>query len=703
MNRAQRRAQHRIAPDTTPRNSASPTGAFAQALAHHQAGRLAEAEALYRHCLHHDPAHAQAHHLLGVLALQTARPDLAVAELRHAAALAPTEADTHVNLGLALHRLARPAEAEASLRTALRLRPGHLAASQNLGSVLLAQGRPAAAAECFHAVRDARPDAAEAHGNLGLALMAQGDAQAAAACFRQAIARAPREAEFHNNLAAALLDCGDAESAAAAARTALAQRPDYAEAHNTRGTALRALDRTAEAIAAFRAAIAARPDFAEAHNNLGAALAEAGDADAAIASATRALALRPDYPAALNNLATALRDAGRLPDSIAAYRRALALQPDYAEAEMNLGMALLAAGDLPAGWAALEARWRTANLRGEQRGFPQPHWRGEPAAGRTLLIHAEQGFGDTLQFCRYAPLAAARGLEVILEVQPPLVRLLRGLPGVTRVVPRGEALPAFDLHCPMLSLPLALGTTLADVPAQVPYLQAEPRAAADWAARLSGVVASTAAPGSAPASANPDAPSPAWPGPTAPPKPLRVGLAWAGNPRAGIAALTAVDRRRSLPPALLAPLLAVPGVRFLSLQKDAGAAGLPIEDDMPEMTDFADTAALVANLDLVISVDTAVAHLAGALGRPVWLLDRFGPCWRWLTGRSDSPWYPTLRIYRQPAPGDWPSVIAAVRAELARAAAAAHADPAAGAAGRPAPPPAPPAGSAPPSAAPSRP
>lgn len=267
-----------------------------------------------------------------------------------------------------------------------------------------------------------------------------------------------------------------------------------------------------------------------------------------------------------------------------------------------------------------------------------PQWRGEAAAGRTLLIHAEQGLGDTLQFCRYAPLAAERGLRIVLEVQKPLVRLLRSLPGIDRVVAQGEALPAFDLHCPMLSLPLALGTTLETIPGRTPYLHADGSGTADWRRRLDA----TTRPG------------------------LRIGVLWAGNAHSLTPRLALLDRRRSIAPARLAPVFDVPGVQFFGLQKDGPAApdGFPLTDVMREMQDFADTAALVGTLDLVIAVDSAVAHLAGALGRPVWLLDRFDPCWRWPLGRTDSPWYPGLRIFRQAVPGDWDPVVAQVADEL---------------------------------------
>jgi hypothetical protein len=300
-------------------------------------------------------------------------------------------------------------------------------------------------------------------------------------------------------------------------------------------------------------------------------------------------------------------------------------------------MALLAAGDLTAGWREYEWRWKTAQLRSGYRDFGKPLWQGEAGAGRTLLIWAEQGFGDTLQFCRFAPLAAARGWRVVMVVQKALVRLLGSLPGVDQVLPSGAVMPPIDSQCPMLSLPLALGITLDTIPCAPSYLSADPSHVAAWKARLPPLCGER----------------------------LRVGLVWAGNPgRSPV--LSAVDRRRSMPPELLASLLGIDGVAFFSLQKGSHAlSGRPgLIDVMAEMTDFADTAALVANLDLVISVDTAVAHLASAVGTQVWMLDRFDPCWRWLTGRRDSPWYPGLRIYRQPEHGAWSAVVSAVAADL---------------------------------------
>jgi hypothetical protein len=385
-------------------------------------------------------------------------------------------------------------------------------------------------------------------------------------------------------------------------------------------------------------AIAINPKNASLHSNLGNLLLEQGRVDQAVASYRRALALEPNFPEAFNNLGNALRALKELDQAIGCYRQALDLRPDDAETHYNLSMALLAQGDMAAGWPEHEWRWSTPHLKNGRRSFAQPQWRGEAAEGRTLLVHAEQGFGDTLQFCRYVPMAAERGLRIILEVPRTLTRLLRSLPHADRIAVQGDTLPPFDLHCPLLSMPLALGTTIATIPNEVPYLRAEAIQTEAWRARLVSL---------------------ATHGP-------KIGLAWAGNPRTQVRSATAVGRWRSITPDRLAPVFEPHGLHFFSLQKDGAAPPqhFPLVDFMSEMEDFADTAALVANLDLIISVDTSVAHLAAALGKPVWLLTCFDPCWRWLAGRRDSPWYPGLRLYQQPRPGDWDSVLTEVAGDL---------------------------------------
>jgi tetratricopeptide (TPR) repeat protein len=613
---------------------------YAAAMRHLQAGRREEAERLLQQVLAAEPRHADSLHLLGVIGGQTGRHAWAADMISRAIAINPRHVSYHSNLGVALRQQGRLDEAIASFRAALDLRPDNAEAHNNLGIALGDQARPDEAVACFRRAIELDPTYLGAHTNLGNALKAQGRLDEAIASYHRAVALDPNRPGAHNNLGTALRQQGRVDAAVACFHRAIERDANYVLAHNNLGIAFKEQALLDDAAACFHRALGLSPGFAEAHNNLGTVLGEQARQDAAIACYRQAIALSPDFAEAHNNLGTALRSLQRLDEAVASYRRAVRLDPEYADAHNNLAMTLLAQGDLAAGWPEYEWRWQTQHMAHAQRNFAQPQWRGEPAGGRTLLIHAEQGLGDTLHFCRYGPLAVARGLRVMLEVPGSLVRLLRSLPTIDQVVARGEPLPRFDLHCPTLSLPLALGTTLETVPNAVPYLHPDAAGVAAWETRLAAM-----------------------------PKPgRRVGLVWAGNSRRHSPAGAALDARRSIAPEKLAPLFGVPGLHFVSLQKAAPAAPVDfgLTDLMGEVGDFADTAALIANLDLVISVDTAVAHLAAALGKPVWLLDRFDPDWRWLLGRRDSAWYPTLRIYRQPQAGDWDTVLAEVVGDLRR-------------------------------------
>jgi hypothetical protein len=356
--------------------------------------------------------------------------------------------------------------------------------------------------------------------------------------------------------------------------------------------------------------------------------------------------LAPAFVDAWNNLGLTQIDLNRHGEALTSYGRALALNPEAAETHWNESLCLLQMGRLQAGWRKYEWRWERRRIMASRRGFAQPLWLGDfPIAGKTILLHAEQGLGDTLQFCRYAALVSELGAKVILEVQPELLRLMSTLDGVDQLIEAGDTLPPFDCHCPLLSLPLALKTDLGTIPAATPYLFAESGAVREWRERVEADAQGR----------------------------VKVGIVWAGGNRPHVAELRKNDARRSVTLARLAPILDVPGVQFFSLQKGPAAQQLTasewsarVIDYTEELRDFADTAALVANLDLVISVDTSTAHLAGALDRPVWILNRFDTCWRWMLERSDTPWYPHARLFRQPALGDWDSVMKAVSAALAR-------------------------------------
>ena len=409
----------------------------------------------------------------------------------------------------------------------------------------------------------------------------------------------------------------------------MALRRDYPEAHSNLGNSFRAMGRNEEAAGCYRDAIALRPDYQAAHSNLGTVLTALRKPEEAVASFEHALALNPSFGPAHSNLGNALMAMNRHAEAVQSFARAREIDPGFEQARHNHALASLALGDYASAWPDFEARSESSPR------FRQPRWDGRAdIAEKTILLHFEQGLGDTIQFARYAPLVAERGARVIFEVQKPLLRLFGSLPGPEKVIAQGDDLPESDFYIPLLSLPLAFGTTLASIPSRVPYLHA-------------------------PAVAKPSITGPSSIGP-------RIGLCWAGNPA------YPNDHNRSIPLSALQPLLDVPGARFVSLQKKfrsgdeeilAGRDNVDVRSDR-NGKDFADTAALVAGFDLVITVDTAVAHLAGALGRPVWVLLPFSAHWTWLREREDSPWYPTARLFRQPRIGDWDSVVARVADQI---------------------------------------
>ncbi len=464
--------------------------------------------------------------------------------------------------------------------------------------------RLAEAEKLYRAVLAVQPAHSGALHLLGVLRGQTGHQAVAVELIRQAIAIHSTNADYHSNLGKFLTETGENDAAIASCRQAISLNPHLVDAHLNLGVALEAQGQLDAAIASFREAIRLKPDYAEAHNNLGAALKSQGRLDAATAS----------------------------------FRKALALKPDFADAHWNLALVQLLEGNFREGWKEYEQRLEFEENAMLTRCFPQPQWEGDDLTGRTILLIAEQGLGDTIQFVRYAPLIARRGGKVVVWSRPQLNRLLQRVPGVDRVLVQGDPFPPFEVQCPLLSLPRVFGTTVQSVPAEVPYLSADPELASRWSLRFA-----------------------------AEDRRRRIGLAWAGSPT------HKGDRIRSISPSLLSPLAAAKEARFFSLQKGDAAkqanllpAQMQVTDWTEELTDFADTAALIANLDLVISVDTAVAHLAGAMGKPVWLMLPFMLDWRWLLDRPDSPWYPTMRLFRQPKLGDWSSVVDAVAAELQR-------------------------------------
>ena len=528
-----------------------------------------------------------------------------------------------------------PGVAERICRAIVAANPVQFQALYFLGVAAGQSRRPEEALEWFSRAAQAQPGHADIQYNLGVAfgeVARHGDAVGA---YERALALDPSRADAHYNRGVSLDALGNYAEALASYERAVGLQPRFAEAHHNRGVVLSRLERFDEALDAFDAAVAARPQHARAHNHRAITLLDLDRPGEALASADKALALAPVFADAWYIRGNALRELSRHADAAESFERAIALEPAHASARWNLADCRLILGDFARGWEQFEWRWRLPARA--QRDFGVPQWTGaEPIEGRRLLLHAELGLGDTLQFCRFATEVAKRGARVVLEAQAPLLPLLRTLEGVQTLVARGEALPACDLHCPLMSLPRALRTEVDTIPQRVPYLAADAARAAAWREKL---------------------------GPARVP---RVGLAWAGSQ--GLR-----NDKRSTTLGQVLPLLR-PGIEWVSLQKEVPegdrvllAKRPEIRDVSAHLADFADTAALVELLDLVVTVDTSVAHVPGALGKPVWILLPHNPHdWRWLLEREDSVWYPTARLFRQPAPGDWASAVRRVDAELAR-------------------------------------
>jgi tetratricopeptide (TPR) repeat protein len=533
--------------------------------------------------------------------------------------------------GTACHALGRWSEAVAAYEQALRAEPDDVEVLTNLAGAYRELGRFDDAVRCCRRALSLQPDFAAAHNNLGNALKAQKKLNEAVVCYQTALSFQPNFAEAQNNLGSALRDQGKFDEAVICYQRALSLKPNQASTHNNLGNALKDLGEFDGAVASYLHALRIKPHYPEALNNLGTAYREQEKLDEAATCLREALDLKPTYAEAHNNLGNVLRGQGNAAAAIECYEQAIRLRPDDAEAHMNLGMTLLLRGDFERGWTEYEWRRRTEGAIEE----PSALWDGSPLEGRPILVTTEQGVGDTIQFVRYTPLVRARGGSVWLDCRPELRTLLADCPGIDRLIEPGQPLPDFAAYVPLMSLPGILGTDLNNIPNEVPYLRVDPARQRRWSHELSGLKGS------------------------------RVGIVWRGNPK------QRSDRRRSISLAHLAPLTDVPGVQLVSLQKGSNVESLETFERDSEIVeigsrleDFADTAAVLMNLDMLITSDTSVAHLAGALGRPVWLALAFDPDWRWLLGREDCPWYPTMRLYRQSRPGDWDEVFGRIARDL---------------------------------------
>jgi tetratricopeptide (TPR) repeat protein len=526
----------------------------------------------------------------------------------------------------------RTSQAEDLCRRVLRDQPKRAEALHLLGLAASKAARHEQAIALLRRATAVDSEFVQAFTDLGNALLEAGQDDDAIAAYREAARLDPQRGYAHAGIGDVLRHKGDMPGAIAAYQAALQVQPNIAEIHNDLGIALAADGKPDDAIASYLRAIELKPDLANAHYNLANAYRGQDNLDEAIAAYGRAIRIRPNFPEAHSNLGDALKASGQVSVAIAAYKEAIRLSPLRPEPHWNRALAFLTQGDFERGWAEYE--WRHRRPGSHER--PGTAWNGESLAGKTILLHAEQGLGDTIQFVRYLPMVAALGGRIVLECQPELCRLLGGSANPSAVMPSGQPPPAFDVHCPLLSLPRIFETRLESIPSEVPYLKPAAALLEKWG----GIVG--------------------------PKNGLRrVGLVWAGRGD------HQYDRNRSMTLGDFAPLARIGGVEFYSLQKGAPEgqaldppAGMVLKDHSAMFSDLAETAALIAHMDLVIAVDTAVAHLAGAMGRPVWVMLAFAPDWRWMLDRPDSPWYPSMRLFRQESIGDWGDVLQEVGQHL---------------------------------------
>ncbi len=601
----------------------------------HQAGILTTAERLYNKLLEEQPEHIDALFLLGTLNLQQKNYDAACMYFIKTLKLVPDHAIAHCNLGTALHESGKLDEAVASYNKSITLKPDYADAYYNLGNALKEQGQLDKAAKSYEQAILYRQDYADAYYNLGNVLKAQRKLDKAADSFKKAITLKPNYAMAHCNFGSVLQELGKIDEAIASYKIATILKPDYAMAYCNLGTAFQELGKIDEAITIYKKVLSFKPNFVMAHTNLGSAFQESGLLNEAKTCYEKAIMLNPDHAMAYSNLGSILQEFGNIDDAIKNYDRAIDLNPDEPTAHKNKSIALLLKENFTEGWPEYE--WRLQTRAHSLRNFQKPRWDGSPLHGKSILVHSEQGFGDTIQFVRYLPMVKAQGGHVIFECHNSLFRLLKNCTGIDRIVERSsDVVPEvqFDFHIPLLSLPGLFGTTLDSIPSDVPYVTVDSSLVEKWHIRL-----------------NHDSN-------------FKIGIVWAGNPS------FKNYHNRSCSLSDFAALAEITGLSFYSLQKGSAsvesdiAPVLKITDLKNELYDFVDTAAVMSNLDLVISTDTAVVHLAGAMGKPVWTLLYSAPDWRWWLKRTDSPWYPSMRLFRQAQLNDWAGVFEQVKKAL---------------------------------------
>jgi tetratricopeptide (TPR) repeat protein len=537
-------------------------------------------------------------------------------------------AEQYMQRATAHQQAGQLADAERICRDVLGMEPHRADALQMLGRIEWKRGRRAEAAKLFRQSLVSDPMQAGSHRNLGLVLSEMGKWDEAIRALARSVELRPESAETFFDLGNAYYARGMGEQAVGAFRQAVALKPDFVDALYNLANTLQKTERWEEAIPIYQRAVELRPDFMQAHNNLGNALWRMGRLEEAIAAYRTALAMEPMKAEMHNNLGNIHYAKGDMDGAMKYYEEAIALRGDFAGAHWNISLVHLMRGEYERGWPLYEWRWKVPGL-GLSVKIPGPVWDGSELNGRRILIHNEQGLGDVMQFSRYVPYVLERGGKIVFSCSMTLHRLLGGQWPIEEFVATGGKLPAYDVQCPLMSMPLVARTTLLTIPAHVPYIRADAKDSAKWRERV--------------------------------PRDGRrkIGLVWVGQ--------RMPDPFRAASPAVLAPLGKVEGVWLCSLQlgeKADPALGLNLTDWTDELTDMGQTAALIDNLDLVITVDTAVAHLAGAMGKPTWVLLKLTPDWRWMRGREDSPWYPTMRLFRQERFGDWEAVVGRIVAAL---------------------------------------
>lgn len=527
-------------------------------------------------------------------------------------------------------------QAEFICKEILKENPLNADALQLLGVICYHSNNYDSAIQYFDTSLRLNPDNFEAYYNLGIVLQEKGDMNKAITSYQQAIQLNPGFSDAYYNLGMIFQGKKQLNEAVICYQKAIILNPLLADAYNNLGVIVKETGQIEEAISYYQKAIEVDPYFADAYNNLGNVIREKKQHDKAIFYYRKALELNPNFVDAYINLGNVLQEKNNLDNALECFQKAILLNPENADAHWNKSLAFLLSGNYKEGWKEYEWRLKVKDFLYLHRDFPRPVWDGSDITGKTILLHAEQGFGDTIQFIRYAPLVREKGAKVIVECQKELAPLMRNIEGIHRLIVRSEQLPEFDLHYPLLSLPLQFDTTLESIPAKIPYISADKQLIKKWREKVL-----------------PDNSK------------LKVGIVWSGNPD------NIKIRSKSCSLEAYSPFADLDDVTFYSLQKGKAAeqvkhtpAGMKLIDYTEELKDFADTAALIENLDLVISVDTAVAHLAGALGKPVWTLLPFAPDWRWMLQREDSPWYPSMRLFRQSPLGEWQSVIARITKEL---------------------------------------